>query len=128
MNTSASAAKVLIVDDEPNIVLSLEFLLKHEGYQTQKAFNGLRALEIAAEFLPDIVVLDVMMPGIDGFEVAQQIRLNPLLEYTKIIFLTAKGTQRDKETGYAKGAEAYMLKPFENEVLVTTVNEMLTYG
>ncbi len=128
MNPSATAAKVLIVDDEPNIVLAIEFLLQREGYQTKKAFNGIEALDIATQFLPDIIVLDVMMPGLDGFEVAQQIRQNPILEYTKIIFLTAKGAQRDKETGYAKGAEAYMLKPFDNEELVTVVNEMLTYG
>ena len=116
------------MDDEPNIVLAIEFLLQREGYQTKKAFNGIEALDIATQFLPDIIVLDVMMPGLDGFEVAQQIRQNPILEYTKIIFLTAKGAQRDKETGYAKGAEAYMLKPFDNEELVTVVNEMLTYG
>ena len=128
MNFSTSAAKVLIVDDEPNIVMAVEFLLQREGYHTEKAFNGMEALDLATRFLPDIIVLDVMMPGLNGFEVAEQIRRLPQLEYTKIIFLTAKGTQRDKETGYAKGAEAYMLKPFENEELVTIVNEMLTYG
>lgn len=128
MNFSTNAAKVLIVDDEPNIVMAVEFLLQREGYQTEKAFNGMEALDMATRFLPDIIVLDVMMPGLNGFEVAEQIRRLPQLEYTKIIFLTAKGTQRDKETGYAKGAEAYMLKPFENEELVTIVNEMLTYG
>jgi CheY-like chemotaxis protein len=128
LNFSTNAAKVLIVDDEPNIVMAVEFLLQREGYQTEKAFNGMEALDMATRFLPDIIVLDVMMPGLNGFEVAEQIRRLPQLEYTKIIFLTAKGTQRDKETGYAKGAEAYMLKPFENEELVTIVNEMLTYG
>lgn len=123
-----SAAKVLIVDDEPNIIVAIEFLLQHEGYQVRKAYDGPQALDIAAQFLPDIIILDVMMPGMSGFEVAQQIRRQPSLEYTKIIFLTAKGTQRDKETGYAKGAEAYMLKPFDNDELVMTVNEMLAYG
>ena len=94
----------------------------------EKAFDGAQALALASQFVPDIVVLDVMMPGMNGFEVAAQIRKQPELEHTKIIFLTAKGTQRDKETGYAKGAEAYLLKPFDNEELVLVVQEMLAYG
>jgi DNA-binding response OmpR family regulator len=108
------AAKILIVDDEPNIVLAIEFLLQRAGYQTAKAF--------------DIMILDVMMPGLNGFEVGQKIRQLPSLELTKIIFLTAKGTQKDRETGYASGAEIYMIKPFENEELVAAVNEMMAYG
>ncbi len=128
MNTSESAAKVLIVDDEPNIVIALEFLLQREGYQVEKAYNGLHALELAAEFTPDIVVLDVMMPGMDGFEVARRMRQIDQLEMTKIVFLTAKGTQRDKETGYASGGEYYLIKPFDNEVFVHTINEIMAYG
>lgn len=128
MDHSASSTKILIVDDEPNIVLAIEFLLQREGYQIAKAYDGLQALELAAEFQPDIVLLDVMMPGLNGFEVGQRIRQMPMLENTKIIFLTAKGTQRDKQTGYASGAEVYMIKPFDNDELVTTVNEMMAYG
>lgn len=128
MNTSGNSAKVLVVDDEPNIVLALEFLLQREGYNVEKAFNGLQALEIADTFHPDIVVLDVMMPGMDGFEVARKMRNNPGLEYAKIVFLTAKGTQRDKESGYASGAEYYMIKPFDNEDFVNTINEIMAYG
>ncbi len=128
MEHSTPSAKILIVDDEPNIVLAIEFLLQREGYRTEKAFDGLQALEVAAAFQPNVVILDVMMPGMDGFNVGQRIRRMPLLENTKIIFLTAKGTQRDKQTGYASGAEAYMIKPFDNDELVTLVNEMLAYG
>lgn len=128
MNQSAEAAKVLIVDDEPNIVLAIEFLLQREGYHTDKAYDGLQALEKVALFQPDIVILDVMMPGMNGFELGQMIRQMPALEHTKIIFLTAKGTQNDKQAGYASGAEAYMIKPFDNDALVTTVNEMMAYG
>lgn len=125
---TAPQSKVLIVDDEPNIVLALEFLLQREGYRTEKAFNGHQALENAADFLPDIVVLDVMMPGMDGFEVASKIRQSPALNHTKIVFLTAKGTQRDKATGYDSGAEYYMVKPFDNDEFVTTLNEIRAYG
>lgn len=128
MNQSAEAAKILIVDDEPNIVLAIEFLLQRQGYRTEKAYDGLQALEMVADFQPDIVILDVMMPGLNGFELGQKIRQMPRLENTKIIFLTAKGTQRDKQMGYENGAEAYMIKPFDNEELVTTVHEMMAYG
>jgi two-component system alkaline phosphatase synthesis response regulator PhoP len=125
---SGNDAKVLVVDDEPNIVVALEFLLENEGYKVEKAYNGADALKLAAASLPDIIVLDVMMPGMDGFEVARQIRNQPALEYTKIVFLTAKGTQRDKESGYASGAEYYLIKPFDNDVFVHTINEIMAFG
>lgn len=128
MDISDSSAKILVVDDEPNIVIALEYLLQREGYNVFKAYNGSEALERLASLTPDIIVLDVMMPGIDGFEVARRLRQMPALEMTKIIFLTAKGTQRDKESGYASGAEYYMIKPFDNEVFVSTVNEIMAYG
>ena len=128
MNQSADSAKILIVDDEPNIVLAIDFLLQREGYHTEKAYDGLQALEKVVDFQPDIVILDVMMPGMNGFELGQKIRQMPLLEQTKIIFLTAKGTMNDKQTGYASGAEVYMIKPFDNDELVATVNEMMAYG
>ncbi len=128
MSTTGNSAKILVVDDEPNIVLALEFLLQREGYRVEKAFSGLQALEIAEAFQPDIVVLDVMMPGMDGLEVARKIRGNPALDQAKIVFLTAKGTQRDKQSGYTSGAEYYMIKPFENEEFVNTINEIMAYG
>lgn len=128
MNTPGMPAKILVVDDEPNIVLALEFLLQREGCQVEKAYNGLQALEIVAGFSPDIVVLDVMMPGMDGFEVARKMRNLPALEHTKIVFLTAKGTERDKQTGYASGGEYYMTKPFDNEHFVNTIQEIMAYG
>jgi DNA-binding response OmpR family regulator len=125
---SGITTKVLVVDDEPNIVVALEFLLQKEGYQVEKAYNGSDALQTARAFIPDVIVLDVMMPGLNGFEVARQIREMPELEYTKIVFLTAKGTERDKETGYANGGEYYLIKPFDNDVFVNTVNEIMAYG
>jgi len=73
-------------------------------------------------------VLDVMMPGMDGFEVARRIRQSPPLDHTKIVFLTAKGTERDKTSGYDSGAEYYMVKPFDNDEFVSTMNEIRAYG
>lgn len=128
MQISGNSAKILVVDDEPNIVIALEYLLQREGYEVQKAYNGQQALDCMENWTPDIVVLDVMMPGMNGFEVARRLREIPALEQTKIIFLTAKGTQRDKESGYASGAEYYMIKPFDNDVFISTVNEIMAYG
>ncbi len=128
MEISGSSAKILVVDDEPNIVIALEYLLQREGYQVQKAYNGQQALDLLESWTPDIVVLDVMMPGMNGFEVARRLRQISALELTKIIFLTAKGTQSDKESGYASGAEYYMIKPFDNDVFVSTVNEIMAFG
>jgi DNA-binding response OmpR family regulator len=120
--------KILIVDDEPNIVLALEFLLKKQGYKVKKAFDGLQALEILADFTPNIIVLDVMMPNLDGFETAAAIRKIPALGATKIVFLTAKGTETDRKQGYNTGAEYYMIKPFDNDVFLSTIAEILMYG
>lgn len=123
-----TTTRILIVDDEPNIVIAIEFLLKREGHDVETAYNGAEALEKAGRFQPDLLILDVMMPGMDGFEVARHIRENPDLDEVKIVFLTAKGTQRDKATGYASGAEYYLVKPFDNDELVQTITEIITYG
>ena len=128
MNQVSARPKVLVVDDEPNIVLAIEFLMQHEGFEVRTAADGLQAIEIAMDFLPDIILLDVMMPNLDGFDTAARMRNMPALTDTKIIFLTAKGTQKDKETGYAKGAEYYIVKPFDNDMLVSMVHEILVYG
>lgn len=125
--TAKSPVKILITDDEPNIVTAIDFLLKRAGYATAQAFNGRQALQMCASFLPDILILDVMMPDLDGFEVARQVRDNPLYEGIKILFLTARGTQKDKEAGYAYGADYYLIKPFDNDELVSLVNEMVEY-
>jgi two-component system, OmpR family, alkaline phosphatase synthesis response regulator PhoP len=128
VNPLSTRPKILVVDDEPNIVLAVAFLLQREGFEVRTAADGLQAIEVAMSFLPDIILLDVMMPEMDGFEAAAKMRRIPALMDTKIIFLTAKGTQKDKETGYAKGAEYYIVKPFDNDVLVSTVHEILVFG
>lgn len=119
---------VLLVDDEPNILVALEFLIKQQGLRVFKASNGHKALELMATHVPSIVVLDVMMPGINGFEVARKIRNNPAFEDVRIIFLTAKGTQADRLNGYANGGEIYLTKPFENQELIDIINEVVEFG
>jgi DNA-binding response OmpR family regulator len=119
--------KILIVDDEPNIIIPIEFLMINEGYQVEKAFNGQEAIVKLESYQPDVIILDVMMPGMDGFEVAKKIRLNDKFSNVHIIFLTAKGTEQDRLTGYDSGGEVYLTKPFDNEQLVNTVNELIKF-
>ncbi len=117
--------RVLIVDDEPNIVTSLEFLMRGDDYEVRVARNGEEALQLAESFRPDIVVLDVMMPQRSGFEVCQKIRENPILRDAKIIMLTAKGREVEKEKGLGLGANAYVTKPFSTKELMNTVRGLL---
>ncbi len=117
--------KILIVDDEPNIVMSLEFLLKKEGFVTETANDGDVALEKVRVFMPDLVLLDVMMPKKSGFEVCEILRSDASLSNIRIIMLTAKGRETEQAKGLALGADAYMLKPFSTKDLVARIRELL---
>jgi two-component system, OmpR family, alkaline phosphatase synthesis response regulator PhoP len=118
------ARKVLIVDDEPNIVTSLTFLMKKSGFQTSVARDGDEALTEVERFNPDLVLLDVMMPKRDGFEVCQKLRATGRTEL-KIILLTAKGRETEVAKGLAVGADAYVTKPFSTRDLVEQVTRLL---
>ena len=122
---SQASKKIMIVDDEPNIVLALKFLMEEEGFDVQCFYDGDTALENVTKVIPDLIILDVMMPGKDGFSVAKYIRNQPSLENTAIIFLTAKGTSQDKMEGYDSGAESYIVKPFDNDEIVSKVHQVL---
>jgi DNA-binding response OmpR family regulator len=116
---------VLIVDDAPNIVLSLEFLMKKEGYDVRSVSNGEEAMEVIAEKAPDLILLDVMMPRKDGYEVCQELRANADWKHIKIIMLTAKGRDVEREKGLALGADDYVIKPFATLDLVNKVKTLL---
>ncbi len=116
---------VLVVDDEPNIVLSLEFLLKQVGYEVRVARDGEAALESIAQAKPGLVLLDVMMPKRDGFDVCQTIRANPDWSDVRIIMLTAKGREIEREKGLALGADEYVTKPFSTREVVEKVRQLL---
>jgi two-component system alkaline phosphatase synthesis response regulator PhoP len=118
------ASKVLIVDDEPNIVLSLEFLMKQQGYETRVARDGEEALAEVERFRPDLVLLDVMLPRRDGFDVCQRLRADGWTDL-KILMLTAKGRDVEIEKGLALGADGYVTKPFSTAELVARVADML---
>jgi DNA-binding response OmpR family regulator len=116
---------VLIADDEANIVISLEFLMKREGHRVSVARDGDAALAAIREQRPDLVLLDVMMPGKTGFEVCQAVRADEALAGVKILMLSAKGRDTDLAKGNALGADAYMTKPFSTRELADKVREML---
>lgn len=119
------AKRVLIVDDEPNIVISLEFLMRQSGYEIRVARDGREAETALAEFQPDLVLLDVMLPHKSGFELCQTIRENPDWKLLKIVLLTAKGREMDITKGLSLGADDYVTKPFSTKELVDKVNALI---
>ena len=116
---------ILIADDEPNIVISLEYLLQRDGYQVRVARNGQEALDAIQASPPDLVLLDVMLPLVSGFEVCQKIRENPALAGMRIVMLTAKGRDVEMSKGLALGANAYITKPFSTQDLLAQVRALL---
>ncbi|MFM2231015.1 MAG: hypothetical protein RL607_2273 [Bacteroidota bacterium] len=117
--------KILIVDDEPNIVMTLEYTFKKNNFEVFIARDGQEALEILKTQYPDLIILDIMMPLVDGFETLQNIRQNEQLNHCKVIFLSAKNKESDIEKGLALGADAYLTKPFSLKKVVEQVNDLL---
>ncbi|WP_299610551.1 response regulator [uncultured Aquimarina sp.] len=117
--------KILIVDDEPNIVMSLEYTFKKKNFEVFIARDGSEALQIAKEEIPDIVLLDIMMPNVDGYETLKEIKNNKNLKDTKVVFLSAKNKATDIEKGLSMGADKYLTKPFSVKKLVAEINELL---
>ena len=117
--------EILIVDDEPSIVVPIQFLMEQLGYNVLVAENGEDALDIIYKYKPDLILLDIMLPRIDGYEVCEIVRLDPRYRDIKIIFITAKGREVEIAKGLALGADAYITKPFSNTELVSKVKELL---
>ena len=116
--------KVLVVDDDPNSLAIAEELL-NEHYDLRTARSGQEALEIAFDFIPDLVLLDIMMPGMDGYEVCRRLREHSALSNTTIVMVTAKGQLGDKIKGHEMGADDYITKPFEDTTLLESVEFFL---
>jgi DNA-binding response OmpR family regulator len=125
MELGGRGKRILIVDDEPNIVTSLEFLMETNGYAVRIARDGEDALEQVEEFSPDLILLDVMMPLLNGFEVCQRVREKAAWRHIKIVMLTAKGRDTEATKGLALGADAYITKPFSNKEMVAKVRSLL---
>ncbi len=116
---------VLIVEDEPSIALSLRFLMEQEGYQVAVVEDGEAALTVCQQVAPDLVLLDVMLPGISGFEVCQQLKSSAKGRAVKVVLVTARGREADLEKGRAVGADAYIVKPFAIRDVMDTVRRLL---
>jgi len=119
------AKKVLIVDDEANIVTALDYLLSRSGYEVRAASNGDDALRQVQDFVPDLVLLDVMLPRRSGYDVCQRIREHPEWSGIKIMILSAKGREAEVSKGLAVGADQYITKPFSNAELVASIGQLL---
>ena len=115
--------RVLICDDEPNIVVSLEFLMRQRGYDVRVVGDGDAALAAVAEFAPHLMLLDIMLPGRDGYEICQQLRAGR--SPVKILMLTAKGRDAEVTKGFAVGADDFLTKPFSTKELVARVESLL---
>jgi len=125
---SGRVRKVLIVDDEPNIVTALEFLLRRSGYDVRLATDGGQALQEVDAYRPDLVLLDVMMPVKSGYEVCQKMRERADLAQVKIVMLSAKGSEAEVNKGLSLGADLYITKPFSTQELVATIDRLFDAG
>ena len=122
------AKKILIADDEPNIVAAIEFLMKQRGYDVYTAADGGEALDVVERVVPDLVVLDVMMPQTSGYEVCQAIRKRADWRHIKVLMLSAKGRDAEVVKGVAMGADLYVTKPFSTRELMARVDGLLGSG
>jgi len=117
--------KILIVDDEKKIRDLVCFRLEFKGYDVSSAGDGTEALEKVKEFEPDLMVLDIMMPDMSGYEVCKRVKGDSATQQTKVILLSAKGRKQDEEEGLRAGADAYMTKPFRANKLIEKIEELL---
>lgn len=117
--------RILLVDDEADILEFLSYNLRKEGFDVKCARNGLEAMDISVQFRPDLIILDVMMPGMDGYEACRQIRSHPDLKETVVAFLTARGEDMSQVEGFDSGADDYIRKPVRPRVFISRVKALL---
>lgn len=117
--------KILIVDDEPNIVMALDYAFQKNDFQVFIARDGQEALDLLQNETPDAIILDIMMPKVDGYETLRQVKQNKKLANTKVVMLSAKNKESDIEKGLSLGADAYVTKPFSIKKIVEQIQELL---
>jgi DNA-binding NarL/FixJ family response regulator len=117
--------RLLVVDDEPNLLVAVGACLRGEGFDVVTARSGAEALVRVAETVPDLIVSDVRMPGMDGYQLARQLRSSPRTALTPVVFLTAKDETSDRVEGFRAGVDAYLTKPFEPDELVAVIRGIL---
>ncbi len=119
------AKRILLVEDDPAVMRAMSYMLEKEGYEVLTAMNGLEGLTKVKEENPDLLILDVMLPGIDGFEVCHRLRAEPQTAQLPILMLSAKGQEADKSMGLQVGANEYLTKPVERLVFLGKVEALL---
>lgn len=119
------SASILIADDDPNILLALRYLMQREGHAVRTAIDGQQTLDAVAQSVPDLVLLDVMMPKASGYDVCRTLRASSAYDDMRIVMLTAKGREADQQAGLALGADAYISKPFAIGDVVECVANVL---
>jgi DNA-binding NarL/FixJ family response regulator len=124
-NVDNETKQLLLIDDDPNLILLVQDYLEFQGYEVITADNGQDALEILQDYVPDLIICDIMMPDIDGYEVVERIRQDSRISWIPVIFLSAKGQTSDRVKGLNTGADVYLVKPFEPEELVAQVESTL---
>jgi DNA-binding response OmpR family regulator len=125
---SRNDARVLVVEDEDSIALALEYLLTRQGYRHERLNTGAKALNRITDSLPDLVILDVMLPEVSGYEICKQIRTNPDLSATRILMMTARGSARERICALDAGADGFVAKPFEIREFLAEVERVLLSG
>ena len=121
---NSNTYKILVVDDDPDIVELLKYNLSSEGYKVKSASNGIQAVSLAREFIPDLTILDIMMPNMDGVETCRQIRSIPELANKFIIFLTARSEEYSEIAAFEMGADDYITKPIKPRALISRINAL----
>ena len=124
-NTQKDSKQLLLIDDDPNLILLVKDYLEFRGYEVITAENGREALEVLEQKIPDMIICDVMMPEMDGYALVKHVREDTRTNWIPVLFLSAKGQSQDRVKGLNKGADVYMVKPFEPEELVAQVESSL---
>jgi DNA-binding response OmpR family regulator len=124
MNDDKSAKHVVLVEDEVNIAEAIRFLLSNDGWRVQTIANGASAVEVIRNASPDLVMLDVMLPGKSGFEILEELRADPALTDLPVLMLTARGQSRDREMAEKAGVSKFMTKPFSNAEMLDAVRAL----
>jgi DNA-binding NarL/FixJ family response regulator len=124
-NTPTENNRLLLIDDDPNLVVLVKDYLELRGYVVEAAKNGRDALRLLEKGLPNLIICDVMMPEMDGYTFVKRVRENPQTNWLPILFLSAKGQMQDRVAGLSKGADVYMVKPFEPDELVAQIEASL---
>ena len=125
MGEGTARKRILVVEDEDNIAIALNYLMMREGYDQQRTATGAGAVDLIREMRPDLVLLDVMLPEVSGYEICQNVRMDPSLSTVKILMMTARGSAMERRKGLAMGADGFISKPFDLKVLRAEVRRIL---